>query len=150
MNVRDLPLSQSPVYLVACVAGKLNHPAPARDLYISAWFRKARAYVERRSGQWFILSAKHGLIGPSEIIATYDETLVRMSANGRRLWGARVIEAIDREIMADVPLIVLAGRTYRDPIWPAIAHRASVPMEGLGIGAQLAWLGRNREASFPN
>jgi cytoplasmic iron level regulating protein YaaA (DUF328/UPF0246 family) len=121
----------------------LDRPAPAHDLYISTWFRKARAYVERRGHQWFILSAKYGLIGPDEVIAPYDETLIRMPASGRRLWGARVIEAMDREIEADTPLIVLAGQNYRDPIWPVIAHRASIPMEGLGIGAQLAWLGRN-------
>ena len=41
------------------------------------------------------------------------------------------------------PLIVLAGRNYRDPLWPQIERRASVPMEGLGIGQQLAWLSDN-------
>jgi len=55
----------------------------------------------------------------------------------------RVIEAMGSRIEVDAPLIVLAGRNYRDPIWPAIACRASVPMEGLGIGKQLAWLNEN-------
>lgn len=137
------PLSPSPVHLVACVAGKLDRPAPARALYTSPWFQKARAYVERQGGQWFILSAKHGLIGPDEVIEPYDETLARMPAAARRLWGARVIEAMGRQIEADAPLIVLAGRNYRDPLWQSIARRASVPMEGLGIGAQLAWLSEN-------
>ncbi len=89
--------SPSPIHLVACVAGKLDHPAPARELYTSPWFQKARAYVERQGGQWFILSAKHGLIGPEEVIEPYDETLARMSAAARRLWGARVIEAMQRQ-----------------------------------------------------
>lgn len=135
--------SPNPVHLVACVAGKLDRAAPARELYTSPWFQKARAYVERQGGPWFILSAKYGLIAPHEVIEPYDETLSRMRAGASRLWGARVIEAMAREIEADTPLVVLAGRNYRDPLWPSIQRRASVPMEGLGIGAQLAWLGAN-------
>lgn len=74
-SVIDPPPSPSPVFLVACVAAKLDRPAPARDLYASPWFQKARAYVERQGGAWFILSAKHGLIAPETVIAPYDETL---------------------------------------------------------------------------
>src|SRR3546814_2942975 len=74
-SVIDPPPSPSPVFLVACVAAKLDRPAPARDLYASPWFQKARAYVERQGGAWFILSAKHGLIAPETVIARYDETL---------------------------------------------------------------------------
>ena len=66
-----------------------------------------------------------------------------MKASARRLWGARVIEAMAEQIDAAAPLIVLAGRNYRDPLWPQIERRASVPMEGLGIGQQLAWLSDN-------
>ncbi len=134
------PAAPQTVHLVACVAGKLDRPAAARDLYTSPWFVKARAYVQRQGGPWFILSAKYGLIHPYEIISPYDETLARMRSGARRLWGARVIEAINNRIAADAPLIVLAGRAYRDPVWPSIAQRASAPMEGLGIGKQLAWL----------
>lgn len=133
----------APVFLVACVAAKQDRAVPARDLYTSPWFQKARAYIERQGGQWFILSAKHGLIAPDTVIEPYDEALTQMRAGGRRLWGARVREAIAAQIDADAPLIVLAGRNYRDPIWPSIEHRAAVPMEGFGIGEQLAWLGSN-------
>src|SRR3546814_4987956 len=102
-----------------------------------------RSYVERQGGAWFILSAKHGLIAPETVIARYDETLGAMKAGARRLWGARVIEAMAEQIDAAAPLIVLAGRNYRDPLWPQIERRASVPMEGLGICQQLAWLSDN-------
>jgi hypothetical protein len=37
------------VALVACVKTKADHPVPAKDLYVSPWFRMARAYAERRS-----------------------------------------------------------------------------------------------------
>lgn len=112
----------------------------ARDLYISPWFRKARAYVERTGSPWLILSAKHGLLAPGAIIEPYDATLSAMGAPARRLWGARVLDELARVVDVAAPLIVLAGRSYRDPIWSSIAPRATAPMEGLAIGEQLAWL----------
>jgi hypothetical protein len=131
-----------PVYLVACVAAKLDHAAEARELYISPWFRKARAYVEHTGSPWLILSAKHGLIDPGTVIEPYDATLGAMDAPARYLWGARVLDELARVVDVAAPLIVLAGRSYRDPLWPSIAARATAPMEGLGIGEQLAWLSR--------
>lgn len=40
-----MPLSAG-LYLVSCVRGKLPCPAPAKDLYVSHWFQKARAVAE--------------------------------------------------------------------------------------------------------
>src|SRR3546814_1566107 len=70
-SVIDPPPSPSPVFLVACVAAKLDRPAPARDLYASPWFQKARAYVERQGGAWFILRSEEH---PSEL-----QSLMRLS-----------------------------------------------------------------------
>ena len=57
------------VYLVSCVSGKKRGRLPAQDLYESAWFKKARAYVEARGACWFILSAEHGLLHPEAHVA---------------------------------------------------------------------------------
>jgi hypothetical protein len=135
--------AHQPVFLVACVAAKLDQPAQARDLYTSAWFTKARAYVERQGGDWFILSAKYGLVRPTDTLDPYDATLITMSAAARRQWGARVLDELAANVEHATPLIVLAGRAYRDPLWPTIGDRAAVPMAGLRIGEQLAWLSRN-------
>src|SRR3546814_19587850 len=97
----------------------------------------------RQGGAWFILSAKHGLIAPETVIAPYDETLGAMKAGARRLWGARVIEAMADQLAAAAPLIVLAGRHSRHPLWPHIEPRDSVTMAGTGIGKHARWLWRN-------
>ena len=34
------------ITLVACTKEKAAHPCAARDLYVSDWFKKARAYAE--------------------------------------------------------------------------------------------------------
>lgn len=131
-----------PVYLVACVAQKLDEPARARDLYRSDWFRKARAYVGEQGGRWFILSALHGLVSPTRRIEPYNLTLGDLSAAERRAWGERVSDQLSAQIGPRTRVIVLAGRLYREPIRDWLGERATVPMEGLGIGEQKAWLKR--------
>jgi len=72
------------LYVISCVSKKHETLAPAKDLYDSELFRRARAYVEATGCPWFILSAKHGLVAPDEVIAPYLETLNAMSVADRR------------------------------------------------------------------
>ena len=135
-----------PVYLVACVSQKESTARRARDLYRSDWFRKARAYVTAQGGRWFILSACHGLVKPSDRIEPYDVTLTTMPAAERRAWGERVSAQLAASIGARTPVIFLAGRLYRDPLARWAGDRAVTPLEGLGIGHQKAWLARETAA----
>ena len=84
-------LPDAELYLVACVKTKQSRPAPARDLYISNWFVKARTCVERSGQSWYILSAKYGLVEPNELIEPYEKTLKKMRADDRRAWARGVI-----------------------------------------------------------
>ncbi|MBW6533226.1 hypothetical protein KZ820_20990 [Sphingomonas sp. RRHST34] len=135
-----------PVHLVACVSQKRSEPARARDLYQSDWFNKARAYVTAQGGRWFILSAHYGLVAPSRVIAPYDVTLGDMTAAERRAWGERVTAQLAEQIGPRTPVVILAGRLYRDPLSSWTGARGRVPMEGLGIGQQKAWLAAQVEA----
>lgn len=128
--------------LVSCVGEKLDHAAPARDLYQSAWFRKARQYAETHGARWYILSAKHGLLAPDEAIEPYNATLNDMSAAERAKWGEGVLAQIELQIQPG-HLVVLAGENYRRPLVEELVragYYVDVPMQGLGIGQQLAWL----------
>src|SRR5690606_13413659 len=62
-----MPNEPRTIALVSCVSSKEPHAAPARDLYTSALFRKARAYAERNADAWYILSAKYGLVDPNRV-----------------------------------------------------------------------------------
>jgi hypothetical protein len=62
-----MPDPKTTVYLVSCVSKKRTTPIPARDLYISDWFLKARDHVESTGSPWFILSAEYGLISPPDV-----------------------------------------------------------------------------------
>jgi hypothetical protein len=52
------------IYLVSCVSQKRKQACPARELYVSDWFLKARHYTETSGCGWFILSAEYGLVAP--------------------------------------------------------------------------------------
>lgn len=129
------------MYLVACGKQKRSEAAPAASLYRSDWFQKARAYVEARNCPWYILSAAHGLLHPAQIIEPYELSLSAMTAAERRAWGEKVGAQLD-EALGRRPrtVIFLAGRLYRQPLSPWVGGRARVPMRGLGIGQQKAWL----------
>lgn len=130
-----------PLHLVACVKAKASKPMRAADLYQSVWFRKARAYVEARQAPWYVLSALHGIIDPDDLVAPYEQTLATMSVHQRRAWGDRVVaQLIERGHGDDAQIVMLAGVRYRQPISDWLGERAIVPMKGLAIGQQLAWL----------
>ena len=144
-RLRDLPMT---LYLVSCVSQKLPVSAPAKDLYISSLFCKARSYVEGKGQPWFILSAKHGLVHPEQVIEPYDLTLNNLGIRDRRQWAEGVLSQLEPHLGHTEGIIFLAGHRYREFLEQALVQRGvsvSVPMEGLKIGEQLSWL--NQHAS---
>lgn len=87
---------ESDVLLVSCAYEKLDHPAEARDLYISERFRLARRYAERRSSPWFILSGEHALVRPVDWLAPYDTDLADMPTDYQSAWGQWVVAKLTR------------------------------------------------------
>lgn len=129
--------------LVACASSKRAHPAPAADLYVSDLFRKARAYAEGNADDWFVLSAMHGLVAPGAVVEPYDLTLNTMGVAERRSWADRVWGRLEPLVESGDTVVFLAGMRYREGLiarLEACGVRVEVPMEGLGIGQQLAWL----------
>lgn len=144
-------MSAPDVILVGCSGSKLDHAAPARDLYTSPLFRAARAYAEAKGGPWAILSALHGLVLPDQILEPYDYTFEKRHGEGPRYrksdlerWG----NGVQRDLVRRWPegrVVFLAGSSYFEAVrW--LGDRRVCPLEGLGIGERLAWLRRETEA----
>ena len=132
--------------LVGCVKKKLDAPAPAKDLYTSALFRKERAYAEQAGAPWFILSAEHGLVGPDQTLEPYDLRLSKTSRDYRRAWGARVVEQLRAAVgpLVGMTIEVHAGSAYADAIRGSLMEEGATvvePLAGLSMGARLAWYG---------
>ena len=131
------------MYLVACAKKKRASARRARDLYSSALFTKASELADRCAEDWFILSAKHGLLHPERVIEPYDLTLNSMSAAERRAWADGVLEMLLPSMRGSEEMAILAGSVYREnlvgPI-KALGCQVEIPMDGLKIGRQLQWL----------
>jgi len=136
--------------LVGCVKSKLGVPAPAKDLYTSALFRKERAYAERAGARWFILSAEHGLVAPDTVLAPYDLRLSKTPRDYRRSWGRRVVEQLHEAVgpITGKTVEIHAGSAYSDAIRELLSRDGATviePLAGLTMGARLAWYGSATE-----
>ena len=132
------------VGLVACSRLNGDRPLSARELYVSPLFRAARAYAERRYGRWFILSARHGLVDPDQMLAPNDLSLRQLTAAEREVWGDRVGAELTDRFPAATVLWFHAGALYRDAIAPVVAHQVRAPLACLAIGQPLAWYRRHK------
>lgn len=131
------------IVLVSCVSKKRAIPLPAQDIYLSDWFLKASAYAKRFGNQWFILSAKYGLLAPDKVVEPYNVTLKTMPVHSRRLWAARVIQDLKPILSSGDTVIFLAGKAYRENLVSPIQNmgcQISIPMQALRIGEQMQWL----------
>ena len=133
------------IALVSCVKTKRDEPAPPKDLYTSDYFEKMRSYAEQYHDDWWILSAKHGLLDPDgEIIDPYDETLTGARVATKRAWAERVADQLDEQglLSEDVVLVFHAGKDYYGELLPLIEDSGAtieIPTEGLAIGEKQAW-----------
>jgi len=102
--------------------------------------------VEQRlqhADKWFILSAKHGLLSPDDVIEPYEKTLNRMRVTERQSWAKQVLGSLTSPIKQADRVVILAGMRYRELLHEellAMCRQIEVPMEGLRIGKQLQWL----------
>lgn len=138
----DLELANS-LALISCVKTKLPHPAPARSLYISAWFKKARDLVESSGAQWFVLSSAYGLVSPTTEIEPYDYTLNSVGVAERRRWAKDVLDKLVPEIRDERRVVMFAGARYREFLVEPLERlglTVVVPMAHLTRGEQLGWL----------
>jgi hypothetical protein len=130
------------VILLGCVKEKLDHPAPAKDLYCSRLWNARRAYAEASELPWLILSAEHGVLDPDQELAPYDVALRSLSVSERRSWGERVVHALARRFASldGMSFEVHAGEAYRTSIEPGLRTRGAwveAPLAGLTIGRHL-------------
>ena len=132
--------------LVGCVKSKCDAPSAAKDLYDSPLWRSRRAYAERFGTDWYILSAKHGLVAPEKTIAPYDLALTDLRAAERRTWSQKILD----DLAATVPELrgstieIHAGKAYAEfgleDGLDNLGAKVRRPLAHIsGIGAQIAW-----------
>jgi hypothetical protein len=134
------------IVLVTCVKTKRRKPCAAKDLYVSSLFVKQRAYAEQSGVPWFIVSAEHGLVVPDEWLSPYERYLSDTPSTFRSAWGLWVAARL--QLLAG-PLSgriieAHAGSAYIDALRPQLEAQGATlvdPLQGLSMGARLAWYG---------
>ena len=131
---------------VSCTKSKREQAETPADLYMeSAFFRKAREYVEATHDSWYILSAKHHLLDPNgAAIEPYDETLSGASVDKKRQWSQTVYEELQARglLTGGNRLVFHAGRDYYEELLPLLdepSMQVETPTDGLQFGETLAW-----------
>jgi len=124
------------VTLIQCTNSKRSEKAPAKNLYDeSQYFRAMRGYAEAKNNEWYILSAKHGLVHPDTELEPYNEF---------GLSEAQATQIAERLSKFGVDTVeIVAGKKYVEPLRPVLeAESIEVRDEftGLKIGERMAKL----------
>lgn len=131
-------LAHAELIIITCGSRKLEHPAPAGELYIGAYHRACRRAADALEAErLLILSSAHGLLRTDEVIDPYDTAFGAAGSVGAERLAAQAHEAGLIELD---PVVVLAGRRHYElvkTVWP----HAICPLTGLGgMGSQIAYL----------
>jgi hypothetical protein len=128
------------VVLVACSAKKLEHAAPARELYQGTRFKLSYQYAEQlQPRSIFILSARHGLVQPNTMLEPYEQTLEGASNEELYAWGKRVHTELRNHMTSFTRCTILAPPEYCMPLLPHLED-VETPIVGLDEDSQKAWL----------
>lgn len=123
-------------YVIPCGAGKLDHPAPARDLYTGSMFRHTLhsaltcASMDDQPARVLILSARYGLLELDEVIAPYDLrmdqpgsiTPAQLTDQAAALgidWGSAVYALLPRPYLARLDTALRTLDVYVQDVYEA-------------------------------
>lgn len=153
--------------LVACSQTKAGHTTAAEHLYTSQLFKASARWAKANGDDWLILSAKHGLVEPTQELEPYDQRLTG-DKHAKRAWGFRVqagfagwcldqdeagnpVETIQKQPggvkQVALRIIVLAGKDYVANLPQWMQERCEQPLAGKQIGERLRWLKQQNEAA---
>ena len=130
--------------LVAASKRRRGGIAPARDQFDpSPVFRRARDYCERTYAEWYILSARHYVLSPHQVIGPDDLSIHTLEADERLVWAQRVALALfARQERSAEPLrfALYTSQRYADLLLRAAPTLAiELPLSGLGLSQRLRW-----------
>lgn len=149
--ILEIPMSK--IALISCTKLKKDYSCAAKEIYLeSQLFKKAVQFISRQNyDDWFILSAKYGLLNKDTIIEPYDITLNNMNSLQRKEWSKDVFNELLK--LKPTHLEFYAGKKYREYLIPLLQERGihcHVPLEGKGIGEQLGFYKEQFDKCHPS
>jgi hypothetical protein len=114
----------------------------AENLYCSELFYKSRRYAQAHFDGWLILSAKHGLIRPEDVIAPYDCKLTTLSKPEKQELAKRLSRQAAKLFSHPVQIESICGEEYDSLLEEAHVRFESNREFALPIGKKLKALGQ--------
>src|SRR4051794_1875885 len=85
------PQGTSRVVLIASSGATARDPRPAATLFESPGFATARDLAVSSGHPWFVLSAKHGLLEPGDVVGPFGDQISDQASGYRTTWGEWVV-----------------------------------------------------------
>jgi hypothetical protein len=121
-----LPVPGRRVVLIGSSGATSPAPVPVDELFRSAGFARAREHAVRSDFPWFVLSAKHGLLDPGDVVAPFDVELADRSTGYRSAWGEWVTAQLGERLqLAGVTVEVHGGVDFAQPLRQPLARRGA-------------------------
>src|SRR4051812_14248834 len=113
------------IALVSCTKLKANHSCSAIKMYQkSSLFSKAIKYIEQQNyDNWFVLSAKYGLLSQQDVIEPYDITINTMKVSERKEWSKLVAKQLENLQMDITQIDFYVGSKYREYLIPTLEEK---------------------------
>jgi hypothetical protein len=130
------PPGQAParVVLVGSSGAHGPAPAPAAELFASPGFAAARGAARASGWPWFVLSAKHGVLEPGDVVGPFDLRIDERSASYRAAWGEWVAAQLaERMPLAGATVEVHGGVDFAQPLRAPLSRRGAsldLPLPG--------------------
>jgi hypothetical protein len=130
------PAGEAPARVVLVASSGVHGPVPAAvaTLFRSPGFASARAHAERSGVPWFVLSAKHGLLDPHDVVGPYDVQIDERSASYRAAWGEWVVAQLGERMPLDGATVeVHGGVDFAQPLRQPLSRRGAtleLPLPG--------------------
>jgi hypothetical protein len=119
------------VVLIGSTGEMAGEPRAAADLFTSSGFVAARDHAVRAGERWFVLSARHGLLEPGDVVGPFDNQLGDRSLGYRTAWGEWVAAQLgDRMWLSGLVVEVHGGVDFAQPLRSPLGRR--------GAGVELA------------
>jgi hypothetical protein len=127
-------------------------PLPAADLFQSPGFVRAREHAAASGHPWFVVTAKHGLLDPDDVVAPFDIQLGDRSIGYRTAWGEWVVAQLgDRLLLEGVTVEVHGGVDFAQPLRQPLTRRgASLDLQLPGTWQEPAAARARRPESPPS
>ena len=131
------------VLLLASSGGLASGPRPAAELFESAGFARARDLAVRSGRPWFVLTAKHGLLEPGDVVGPFDVLFGDQTAGYRSAWAEWVVvQLADRVRLPGATVEVHGGIDFAQALRGPLTRRGAVleiPLPDDWAGAHADW-----------